>query len=88
MMGAAAAEVLTALYGSPFELTDKSHQGLEDFSVKPRCFTSFEEMARENALSRMLLGVHWRMDCEEGLRLGELIGQEVNQLQLEEKLTE
>jgi hypothetical protein len=67
---------------------DKSHEGLKDFSVKPRSFRSFDEMARENALSRILLGVHWRMDSEEGLRLGSLVGKEINQIILERKLTE
>ncbi|MDQ3017821.1 MAG: hypothetical protein M3R25_14005 [Bacteroidota bacterium] len=43
-------------------------------------------MSKENALSRMLLGVHFRMDCEEGLRLGELIGAQVAGVQLENKL--
>ena len=45
-------------------------------------------MARENALSRIIIGVHWRMDMDEGLRLGELIGKEVSELQIENKLTE
>jgi hypothetical protein len=88
MMGAAAAEVLTSLYGSTYQLMDKSHEGLKDFVVKPRSFRSFDEMARENALSRILLGVHWRMDSEEGLRLGSLVGKEINQIILERKLTE
>ncbi len=69
-MGAAVAEVLTSLYGHEYKITDNSHKGLQDFSVKPRRFTSFEQMAKENALSRIMLGVHWRMDAEEGLRLG------------------
>ena len=86
MYGAAAAEVLTNMYGSSFKMTDMSHEGIEDFTVKPRHFESFEEMAKENALSRIFLGVHWRIDCEEGLRLGSQIGKEVCNLELEEKL--
>lgn len=35
-------------------------------------------MAEENALSRLFIGVHYRMDCEEGLRLGYLIGEQVS----------
>ena len=88
MMGAAAAEVLTDAFGDNYDLMDCSHKDLPSFETKPRKFKSFKEMARENALSRMLLGVHFRMDCNEGLRLGELIGQEVTQLKLESKLTE
>lgn len=88
LMGAAAAEVLTALFGSEYKMTDKSHFGRVDFAVKPRSFNSFDQMAKENALSRILLGVHWRMDAEEGLRLGALIGKQINQLEIEKKLTE
>lgn len=86
MMGAAAAVVLTNLYGDQYAMMDKSHEGLRDFEMRPRAFKSFEEMSRENALSRMLLGVHFRMDCEEGLRLGNLIGSDVVNLKLEQKL--
>jgi hypothetical protein len=88
MMGAATAVILGELYGDHYAMTDRSHEGLKDFSIKPRKFHSFEEMARENALSRIMVGVHFRFDCEEGLRLGQLIGEEVSQLQLEEKLTQ
>lgn len=88
MMGAAAAEVLCTMYGDTFKLDDKSHAMVPEFGIKPRCFNSFRDMARENALSRILIGVHWRMDAEEGLRLGALIGKEVNQMQVEKKLTE
>jgi hypothetical protein len=83
MIGAAVAEVLTALYGDAYALTDQSHEGLRDFEVKPRRFGSFQEMAKENAISRVFLGVHWRFDCEEGLRLGSLIGKEVNSFSLQ-----
>ncbi len=88
LMGAASAEVLTAMYGPGYKMTDNSHFGREEFAVKPRSFNSFDQMAKENALSRILLGVHWRMDAEEGLRLGALIGKQVNQLEIERKLTE
>ena len=88
IMGAAAATVLTDLYGDNYAMMDDSHKDLKDFQTDPRSFNSFEEMAKENALSRILLGVHWRVDCEEGLRLGELIGAEVSAIQLERRLTQ
>ena len=88
MMGAAAAEVLSSLYGQEYRMTDKSLADRIDFTVKPRSFNSFDQMAKENALSRILLGVHWRMDAEEGLRIGALIGKQVSQLEIENKLTE
>ncbi len=77
MLSAAAAEVLTQLYGKKYELTDRSHEGRTEFKGMPRHFHSFYEMAFENASSRIPLGVHFRMDCEEGTRLGLNIGKEV-----------
>ena len=46
----------------------------------PRTFESFNEMAEENALSRLYLGVHFRMDADEGLDLGEKAAKKVNAL--------
>jgi hypothetical protein len=80
--GAAAAEVLTAALGSKFELTDRTHEKRPEFAGTPRSYGSFAEMAQENAASRVLLGVHYRMDCEEGLRLGKIIGKKVAELPL------
>ena len=80
--GAAAAEVLTDALGKKFELTDRTHDKRPEFASTPRCYTSFAEMAQENAASRVLLGVHYRMDCVEGLRLGKIIGQKMVNLNL------
>jgi hypothetical protein len=44
----------------------------------PRSFKSFNEMSKENAYSRIPLGVHYRMDCEEGFRIGKIVGQKTN----------
>ncbi|MFD2932869.1 vanadium-dependent haloperoxidase [Spirosoma flavum] len=78
--GAVAAEVLTNIYGSSFAMTDHCHEGRTEFNGAPRSFNSFYEMAQENAYSRVVLGVHYRMDCEEGLRMGYAIGRKVNLL--------
>lgn len=80
MIGGAVAEVLTVTLGQNFEMTDRSHEGRTEFNGRPRHFSSFYEMAFENAFSRIALGVHFRMDCEEGNRLGLLIGREVCKL--------
>ncbi|HRG33448.1 MAG: vanadium-dependent haloperoxidase [Saprospiraceae bacterium] len=74
VFGATAAVILENYFGSNFNLTDNSHEGRKEFLGKPRTFNSFFEMANENARSRMHLGVHFRMDCEEGMRLGTRIG--------------
>lgn len=88
ILGAAAANVLTSLYGENYKMEDRSHEGLRDFKTEARKFRSFKDMSEENALSRILMGVHYRMDCEEGLRLGDLIGNEIMKVKLEEKLTQ
>jgi membrane-associated phospholipid phosphatase len=80
VFGAAAAEALTSVFGYSVALTDRCHEGRTDFNGKPRSFNSFYEMAEENAYSRIQLGVHWRMDCSEGVRMGYQIGRRVNNL--------
>ncbi len=80
--GAAASEVLTDALGSKFELTDRTHEKRPEFASTPRSYSSFAEMAKENAASRVFLGVHYRMDCLEGMRLGKIVGQRIVGLQL------
>ncbi|MFZ4545253.1 MAG: vanadium-dependent haloperoxidase [Saprospiraceae bacterium] len=79
-MGAAGAEALASIFGYNYAMTDNCHRGRTEFEGKPRSFTSFLEMAQENAWSRVPLGVHYRMDCEEGVRYGIEIGRKVNNL--------
>ncbi len=79
-MGGAGAEVLTNVFGNHFGMLDRSHEGRTDFQGTPRFFNNFYEMAQENALSRIPLGVHFRMDCETGIDLGYLCGRRVNNL--------
>ncbi len=79
-MGAAGAEVLGSVFGYAYSMTDRCHENRTEFEGVPRTFGSFFEMAQENAWSRVPLGVHFRMDCEEGVRFGTVIGREVNNL--------
>jgi hypothetical protein len=79
-MGGAAAEVLTDIFGIHFPMTDNCHANRTDFEGKPRAFNTFYEMAVENAWSRVPLGVHFRMDCEQGVNLGYRCGRKVNQI--------
>ena len=60
--------------------TDRCHENRSEFEGVPRSFGSFFEMAQESAWSRVPLGVHFRMDCEEGVRFGTGIGRQVNRL--------
>ena len=62
------------------KFTDFCHQGRTEFRGTPRSFNSFIDMSVEDAYSRIPLGVHFRMDCDEGLRLGYLAGQRVLEL--------
>ncbi len=79
-MGGAGAEVLGDIFGYAYSMSDRCHENRNEFEGQPRPFNSFKEMADENAWSRVPLGVHFRMDCTEGVRLGTVIGQKVNQL--------
>jgi len=83
--GTAASVVLTEALGGNFQLTDRTHEKRPEFASTPRSYRSFDEMSKENAASRVLLGVHYRMDCEEGIRLGKIIGQKVVSLPLKRK---
>jgi hypothetical protein len=76
----AASEVLTAEFGSSFAMTDRCHENRSEFIGTPRSYSSFYEMAQENAYSRLPIGVHFRMDSEAALDLGLKIGRRVNNL--------
>ena len=78
--GAAGAEALASVFGYSYSLTDRCHEGRAEFIGTPRTFGSFYEMAQENGWSRIPLGVHFRMDSEEGVRYGTVIGRHVNSL--------
>ncbi len=76
--GAAAAAILNATYGLNYSMYDKTHAFRTEFIGKPRFFKNFDAMAEENAFSRIPIGVHYRMDCKEGLDLGYRVGKKVN----------
>jgi len=78
----AAAGVFIDEFGDAVNFTDRTHVGRTEFLGEARTFTTLSEMAEENAFSRIPLGVHIRMDCSEGLRLGYEISSAVNELDL------
>lgn len=78
----AAGGIFIDFFGNATNFTDRTHEDREEFRGTPRPFSSFEELAEENAFSRIPLGVHMRMDCAEGLRLGYEIADAVNSLDL------
>jgi len=78
----AAAGVFKDFFGNQINFTDRSHEGRTEFLGSPRSFTSFDQMAEENGYSRIPLGVHIRIDCTEGLRLGYEISDQINDFDL------
>ncbi|MEM6685628.1 MAG: vanadium-dependent haloperoxidase [Bacteroidota bacterium] len=79
----AAAGIFIHEFGDNTDFTDRSHEGRTEFLSTPRTYTTFSAMAEENAFSRIPLGVHIRMDCTEGLRLGYEISTAVNNFNLQ-----
>jgi PAP2 superfamily len=71
--------IYSAFFGSNgnYTMTDRCHSTRTEFPGMPRTYTSFAQMGEENAYSRIPLGVHFRMDCSEGLRLGREVGKNV-----------
>lgn len=66
--------VLTHFFGEDYTFTDRCHEDRAEFKGYPRTYTTITAMMEENAYSRIPLGVHPRFDCDEGLRLGKLVG--------------
>ncbi|MGH1383959.1 vanadium-dependent haloperoxidase [Kordia sp.] len=78
----AAAGIFIHHFGNNTNFTDRSHEGRTEFRGDPRTYSTFTDMAEENGFSRVPLGVHLRMDCTEGLRLGYEISNAVNTFDL------
>lgn len=70
----AAALVLTALFGEDYAFTDATHVAI---GLAPRSFASFDDAAKEAALSRLYGGIHYRAAIENGLAQGECVGARV-----------
>ena len=68
---AAAATVLTQLFGENFAFTDET--SVKDGN-KPRSFKSVWEAANEAGISRLYGGIHFRAAIENGLQQGRCIG--------------
>ena len=73
-ISAAAATVLTHLFGESFSFTDSTEV---EFGMAPRTFGSFYEAADQAAISRLYGGIHYRHGNESGRHNGRQIGQYV-----------
>ena len=73
--GAAHAAIMREFFGS--DAFDPTLFGTDDPYVQglQREFSSWEAMARENARSRVYLGVHWQMDGDDGYLTGTGVGE-------------
>jgi hypothetical protein len=67
---AAAAAVLTAVFGDNFAFNDDT--GQED-GPKPRSFPSFRAAADEAGISRLYGGIHYRVSIDRGIEQGNCI---------------
>lgn len=72
--------IMAEIFGNIHPYTDNCHQDRTEFNGTPRSYNTILEAGVENAYSRLQLGVHYRMDCDEGLRLGYLAATRVNEL--------
>lgn len=74
VISAAAATVLTDLFGEDFAFTDDTEV---PFGIPARRFTSFRQAAEEAAISRLYGGIHYRDAIENGLVQGRAVGESV-----------
>jgi PAP2 superfamily len=70
-ISAAAAEVLTSVYGDNFAYTDSSENA---FGIKSRSFKSFRQAAEENIWGRFYGGIHLHNSCIVSNKAGREIG--------------
>jgi len=85
IQAAAAATVLTDLYGENFAFIDSAHVGrtrddIRNADFKARHFNSFWQVAEETAMSRFYGGIHIPQDNERGLEKGKIIANNINRL--------
>ncbi len=89
MHSAAAATVLTDLFGEDFSFTDHCHDGHRrnddvrflDLTYPARSYSSFWQAANESAYSRFLGGIHTQQDNDIAQTEGQKVGKNVNLLQ-------
>lgn len=75
--GGAGTGILSDFFGNNKNFTDYSHQARVEFRGEPRVYDQILDIGIENAYSRLPLGVHYRMDCDEGIRMGYLAAKRV-----------
>ena len=71
MISAAAAEVMTNIFGDNFAYKDTSEI---EFGINHRSFQSFRQAALEVSVSRLYGGIHYWDDLDMGTRQGIKVG--------------
>lgn len=71
VVSSSASVVLTRFLGDGFNFVDTSEVY---FGLPERSFNSFDEAAREAAISRLYGGIHFRDACDEGFKQGSRVG--------------
>ncbi|MGL6211808.1 MAG: phosphatase PAP2 family protein, partial [Paracoccaceae bacterium] len=74
---AAAAEILTALWGDDYAFIDPAHV---DEKMAATEYSSFRAAAEEAGISRLYGGIHFRSGIEQGLDQGRCIATYINAL--------
>ena len=78
------AYALSTIYGSQVAFIDASYEGVTaDLGNGPenlgsRHYNSFDEMMQEISISRLYGGIHYRYSCEEGMKQGKKIAQNID----------
>ena len=71
-ISAAAASVLTNLYGDNFSFADSTEV---EFGIPSRSFDSFYQASEEVGMSRLYGGIHYQQGNQAGLKCGRTLGQ-------------
>jgi hypothetical protein len=71
-ISAAAAEVMTSIFGDNISFTDTS---LLEFGIANREIKSFRNAAQEASISRLYGGIHYRFDLDSGNAMGKRVGE-------------
>jgi hypothetical protein len=72
--GGAASAVLISVFGDEQTFTLPSTMSAQFPQIQARTFHRISDAAKENAFSRMLVGIHFRLACEVGLAQGIDVG--------------
>lgn len=79
VFGAIGALILENYFGEKKSIDNSTFFCRNSMNNWSKKYDSFQTMMLENAYSRIPLGVHYRMDCDEGLRIGKLVAQDIIQ---------